>query len=693
MGTSPPCTTIIPADPHRLRALRGPEQRLDAHPQACGLEDLPAHVRGLDNPGPLAVDLFCGAGGMSLGLHAAGFEVILGVDIRPDSIATHRHHFPGCSHQGDLSDPEELERIIRQLDRCGDISLVAGGPPCQPFSRNIRWRKHDEKAARQHRELNSGRRELSESFMTVVKCIRPRAFLMENVPDIALTGDQDIFRDIVSRAEAAGYRVHARIIYAWHHGVPQLRPRLFIAGTHIRHASPLLWPEPEFVDEKSAPNLLDAIGDLPPLQGSWREHWQEKHDYRGPSTPYQRRMREWLPVEADAIHDHITRRVREDDLRTFQLMRSTGMKYHQLEDDQRRYQVVSRAQRQGHGGKQSGKDHSFRNKYNILEPGQPCLTITAHMAKDGYWYIHPYQDRTLSIREAARVQSFPDGFRFHGTPSNRFHQVGEAVAPLVGEVLGRALLKSLQEKDKDNDSNWLAPQEVRDELLRWYRFRGNSSRLPWAAQRQNGAKIPEKVRAWRAFLGELIVSGMKTHNQPQFWPQIVDRWKDHEAYLQDRNRKMYLKALRSRKNDFLSSRQLADLDELLQEIADRINEGLPWSEWVRTDFPGFSRDRIRQCLAMVGITADRSCSIGLGRMVCRVMGVPDLSVSGSRQLRELHLGLMLGGDPHGKVYRAAVAVADRWCGPEPLCDGKGDSSGEECPLSELCREAQHGSPR
>jgi DNA (cytosine-5)-methyltransferase 1 len=207
--------SLMANDPHRLKALKGPEQKLEAHPNACELEGLREHVERLKEKKPLAVDLFCGAGGLSLGLHRAGFEVILGADIRPDSIATHRHHFGGCSHQGDLSDPAELKRIISQLNRCDEIALVAGGPPCQPFSRNIRWRKHDEDAAEQHRELNSSRRELWESFMTVVEDVRPRAFLMENVPDIALTGDQEIFRNVVSRSEAADYRVHARIIYAW----------------------------------------------------------------------------------------------------------------------------------------------------------------------------------------------------------------------------------------------------------------------------------------------------------------------------------------------------------------------------------------------------------------------------------------------------------------------------------------------
>jgi DNA (cytosine-5)-methyltransferase 1 len=676
-------TTRVKADPHRLKALKGPEQRLEAHPEACELEDLPAYVHRLTRKSPLAVDLFCGAGGLSLGLHRAGFEVILGADIRPDSIATHRHHFGGCSHRGDLSDPEELQRIILQLNRCGDIALVAGGPPCQPFSRNIRWRKHDVDVAGQHWELNSTRRELWESFMTVVEDVRPRAFLMENVPDIALTGDQEIFRKVVSRAEAAEYRVHARIVYAWQYGVPQLRPRLFIAGTRVGYSSPPQWPEPQYLDQETAPCLMDAISDLPSLEGDWWEDWQAREAYEGPANPYQQLMRNWLPTNSGELPDHITRKVRGDDRDTFQLMRSTGKKYHELEDEQRRYQVTSRAQREGRIQKESGKEHSFGNKYNILRPDEPCITITAHMSKDGYWYIHPSQDRTLSIREAARVQSFPDGFRFHGTPSNRFHQVGEAVAPLVGFALGKALLRAVEETQTCSD--WRQPQQIRTALVNWYSTEAAGSQLPWAKQKENGEEIPEALRAWRVFLGELVVASMKLAQQQPFWKRLLSRWPDHEAFLRDPEP--------SRRRTFRSL-QLEKIDGLLHQVAIELREELPWSEWVRRDLEGLGRDRIRQCLAMVGITADRSCSVGLGRMVGRVMGVEQLADSGSRQIRELQLGLMLGGDLDGRVYRAAVAVADHWCQPDPKCDKGVGLNNQQCPLafSGLCSFHVSGNP-
>jgi len=379
-----------------------------------------------------------------------------------------------------------------------------------------------------------------------------------------------------------------------------------------------------------------------------------------------------LPVTSEELPDHITRKVRGDDLETFQLMRETGLRYHELDEDQRRYSVTRRSSTTSVISE--SRDHSFSNKYNILKPHEPCLTVTAHMSKDGYWYIHPKQNRTLSIREAARVQSFPDGFRFHGTPSNRFHQVGEAVAPLVGAALGASLLEAVL--DRDPHEEWTDPDAVRDELLRWYREEGGDSLLPWARQRENGVDLEDPLKAWRAFLGEFLVSRLPGDRQQTFWPLLMKRWPDHEAFLNDLNRRRTLRSF-----------SFEGLENLLEGVAIQLKDELPWSQWVRNDsLAGVGRDRIRQCLAMVGITADRSCSTALGRLVARVRNLPELEAEKSRQLRELNLGLMLGGDEDGRIYRAAVAVADRWCGSDPLCDGNRDTSDKPCPLqsSRLC---------
>ena len=280
------------------------------------------------------------------------------------------------------------------------------------------------------------------------------------------------------------------------------------------------------------------------------------------------------------------------------------------------------------------------------------------------------------------MQSFPDGFLFHGTPSNRFHQVGEAVAPLVGAALGKALLQAVL--DGDPHEEWLDPNAIRDELLRWYREEGGGSLLPWARQKENGVDLSDSLKAWRAFLGEFLVSRLPLQRQQTFWPQLMQRWPDHEAFLNDLNRRRTLRSF-----------SLEGLESLLEGVAIQLKEDLPWSQWVRNDsLAGVGRDRIRQCLAMVGITADRSCSTALGRLVARVGNLPELEAEKSRQIRELHLGVMLGGDQDGRIYRSAVALADRWCGPQPLCEGARETDERPCPLhcAGLCAQGLQLSP-
>jgi hypothetical protein len=168
------------------------------------------------------------------------------------------------------------------------------------------------------------------------------------------------------------------------------------------------------------------------------------------------------------------------------------------------------------------------------------------------------------------------------------------------------------------------------------------------------------------------VARLPAARQADYWQRLLSRWPDHRSFLTDPepNRRRTFRSL-----------HLENVEALLQKVAIQLTEGLPWREWVRNDeIEGIGRDRIRQCLAMVGITADRSCSTSLGRLVARVSGTREAEFEKSRQQRELHLGLMLGGDSDGRIYRSAVAIADRWCRPEPSCEGGPGPEDDACPL-------------
>jgi DNA (cytosine-5)-methyltransferase 1 len=200
---------------HRSDVLRLPE-----HPGACTEENFASWCRERVRSGErLAVDLFSGAGGLSLGIEQAGWTVAAAVDSDPRALETHRANFSGLTLQLDLGDEEERERLVGLL-RLADIDLIAGGPPCQPFSRAGRSKIKSlvDAGVRDQVDL---RRELWRSYLETVLRVRPRAVLMENVPDMALADDFRVVRHMVDRLERAGYHTRVNLVDAWKYGVPQ----------------------------------------------------------------------------------------------------------------------------------------------------------------------------------------------------------------------------------------------------------------------------------------------------------------------------------------------------------------------------------------------------------------------------------------------------------------------------------------
>jgi DNA (cytosine-5)-methyltransferase 1 len=215
-----------------------------------------------------------------------------------------------------------------------------------------------------------------------------------------------------------GFVADARVLNAWEYGVPQHRARLFVVATR---GFEFAWPR-----RRSLVNLRDAIGDLPPIPAGQRE---DRLPYRAsPTTTFQRRARALLHGRnAEIVFDHCSRAVRADDAEAFALLRPGGT-YAELPQHLRRY-----------------RSDIFDDKYKRLAWDELSRTITAHIAKDGYWYIHPDQIRTLSIREAARIQTFPDHFRFAGHPSAQYRQIGNAVPPALAKAVGQRLLVALKQ--------------------------------------------------------------------------------------------------------------------------------------------------------------------------------------------------------------------------------------------------------
>ncbi|MDD9994890.1 MAG: DNA cytosine methyltransferase, partial [Dehalococcoidia bacterium] len=268
-----------------------------------------------DRPRPWAVDLFCGAGGLSLGLEEQGFSIVAAADSDPVATETHAANIQGLTWIGDLSSPAGF---IEKLDQWGieSIDLLAGGPPCQPFS-NAGIPKIGDLVRRGIRDAYDRRADLWRSFFAIADRLNPRAMLFENVPDFARVQGGALLIALMDELRARNYRVHVEMLEAWRYRVPQHRTRLFVIG--IANRGEFQWPEPI----GRPPNVGQAIGDLPEVPADCREELQE---YKGPPTRLLARQlrRRMGRGEAGFVRDHVTRAVRQDDAQIYSLLKQGG---------------------------------------------------------------------------------------------------------------------------------------------------------------------------------------------------------------------------------------------------------------------------------------------------------------------------------------------------------------------------------
>lgn len=402
----------------------------------------------------LAVDLFSGAGGLGLGLEAAGWTVVAAVDDNQRALETHLANFRGLALSVDMGNVEEVSSLIDLLKPL-DIDLVAGGPPCQPFSRAGRAKIRSLVEGGNRTEHDS-RKELWRSFVRVALELRPRAVIMENVPDMAIGDDVRVVREIADQFERGDYDVSYKLLDAWRFGVPQHRKRFIMQAR--RDGESIAWPS----ESEKRTVVRDAIEDLPRLRDTTGS--RELKSTGRPRSDFAKAMQSGDAPEV--VFDHVTRPVRSDDREAFALMDSKTL-YSDLPERLRRYSAAS-----------------FNDKYKRLDWDDLSRTITAHIAKDGYWYIHPEEHRTLTVREAARIQTFPDAFRFSGTRSDAFRQIGNAVPPMLGAAVAQCLAPSAGGRPSasrhadmiEKLDSWALNQRGR----RWWLFPGKDMTPPAA---------------------------------------------------------------------------------------------------------------------------------------------------------------------------------------------------------------------
>ncbi|WNZ62424.1 DNA cytosine methyltransferase [Myxococcus sp. MxC21-1] len=464
---------------------------------------------------PRLLDLFSGCGGLTLGFHRAGCDVIGGVEFDEHAARSHALNF----HRDVAPDLFEVHASPKDITAIGahellhsfgvkkpehEVDILVGGPPCPAFTRVGRAKLRE---VHEHPEAfrHDPRAKLYLPYLEYVRRLQPVALLMENVPDILNFGGHNLAEEVCEVLEGLGYHCTYTLINSANYGVPQMRERFILVGVHERVGGTYAFPLPErrvefppgyqgtrdvalkhivtddlfaaktrFVPTPVASRIRrppvtvrEALADLPPitghLEGKLRRgarRFDEAVTYQSGVEPseYARLMRTWPSFESDGyIWDHTIRSLSDRDYRLFRAM-ECGDDYPKAYSLAERL-FEKRLVQETRSGRSAlpGTDEydelrkayvppydpgKFPNKWRKMEPDMPARTLMAHLGKDSYSHIHydSEQARVLSVREAARLQSFPDGFKFSGTMNPAFRQIGNAVPPLMAYALAVPLL-------------------------------------------------------------------------------------------------------------------------------------------------------------------------------------------------------------------------------------------------------------
>jgi DNA (cytosine-5)-methyltransferase 1 len=460
---------------------------------------------------PRVLDLFAGCGGLSLGFHAAGCDIAASLEIDKLAARSHAINFFKDAPKEVLDlhamprdvaalEPEELVEEFGLGPVSEAIDIIIGGPPCQAYARVGRAKLRE--IADHPRAFKVDQRgNLYLRYLHYVDRLKPLAILFENVPDVLNYGGHNVVEEIVEALDHMGYDAAYSLINSAHHGVPQMRDRVYMiayrkelgavvqfprathhcdlprgyAGTRavslklINSSEGYAFVKPD-TGHKGLPHAVtarEAIGDLPPvtshLEGTLKRgarRFTEAAYYRRTTwdnlSSYAQLMRSWPGFKGgDAVYDHVLRYLPRDS-RIFKAM-APGDEYpqaHRVAEklfnaaaSRRKLSPKTAQWRSLRDSMVPPYDPSkFPNRWWKLRANGPVRTLTAHIGKDTYTHIHYDSDqaRVITVREAARLQSFPDGFVFAGTMNPAFRQIGNAVPPVMARELAFEIISSLR---------------------------------------------------------------------------------------------------------------------------------------------------------------------------------------------------------------------------------------------------------
>lgn len=362
-----------------------------------------------------AIDLFCGAGGLSEGFRQAGFSVLAGNDLFDAAGITFAATHPEAKFFGEPIQQISAKRMLAETNlRRGELTCLVGGPPCQAFS-----------VYNHQRGMHDARAGLFREYLRMVEGLHPEWVVMENVTGILSAGDGEAVEAIVGNLNALGYAVEYRTLKAEEFGVPQERRRVVFLGNRID--APVMWPQPTH-GKGLLPTVKvwDAIGDLPCLANGAAPSGRQNYG-SAPFSSYQRMLRGNLPNVANHQASRLAP-INEQRMRHIPEGGSWRDIPHELLP----------------AGMKKARRCDHTKRYGRLR--KDGLSSTVLTKCDIHWgaYVHPEQNRSITVREAARLQSFPDWFEFAGSRTEQYVQVGNAVPPLLGRRIGEAVVEAME---------------------------------------------------------------------------------------------------------------------------------------------------------------------------------------------------------------------------------------------------------
>ena len=370
------------------------------------------------------VDLFAGCGGLSLGLEQAGFTPWFVNEIMEQFCNTYKvNHNLSDDHYyiGDIAELNtNIEKYAKYLE---DITLVCGGPPCQGFS-----------MANRQRLLDDPRNNLYKQYLIFLKNVRPKFFIMENVKGM-LNKKDEIINDFVTYL-GTEYQFDYAVLKAQDFGVPQNRERFILIGNRVGINPTEIFEE--IYKHKREPFVLrDALVGLPHLESKKEkgakgiesiESGYTEREFVYEQNDFYHFINDGRQI--DRLYNHKNRYNNERDIEIFRRLPQGANSLHESISDIMPYKR---------------RNSIFKDKYFKLDETQICKTITSHMKYDCNMYIHPWEARGLSPREAARIQTFPDDFILTGSQNMWYAQVGNAVPVKLAKAIGLGIMKFLNE--------------------------------------------------------------------------------------------------------------------------------------------------------------------------------------------------------------------------------------------------------